>query len=381
MQFIWTKLDSSKVTLLVAMILYGIFMIARLANHNYDWSYFIAAGDYYVNEKEVPIPITVKQHSFGYDGQFYFRMALDPFPSKQKDFGIQIDSPPYRLQRWLYPITVHILSFSRAELIPMVMVLVNYAALCSIGWLAGGLARSFNKHAFYGLLIILAPGFLLSFSRNLTEPMEVCLLLAGLYQLKKNSMPKACLFFTLAVLAKETALMISIAGLTFSFYKWIRKRRPPFPFYVFGVPVIIYVTEQLVLYSQWKALPVISGPGLGLPFRYAPEIFQLLSSFDTKTQYIFLVELALFIPIAICFGFTVLASKAGPVEKLSFIFYGILLTMLNKAVWPADFAFFRASIDFYILGAILLTASSSRLRFPALVLAGINWALIFSTKI
>src|SRR5206468_13025460 len=124
--------------------------------------------------------LTVLSKSSGFDGQFYYRLALNPFTSQATEFGITIDVPPLRHQRILYPLLTWILSLGRPSLVPMVLVLINFIALCVMGWIGGAFSQSLKQHALWGVFLPLYPGFLLVLSRDLVEILEVSLLLGSL---------------------------------------------------------------------------------------------------------------------------------------------------------------------------------------------------------
>ena len=197
------RFDHPGLPLLITAILYSAFILLRLSYFSFDPSIFITAGDKYVNPDFLSHKIIVHEKSDGYDGQFYYRLALDPFPSKAEDFGVRIDTPPYRHQRILYPFLVWLASFGNAEWVPFLMIAVNFAALCSIGWLGGVYSQTVNRHAMWGLSFSLYPGFLLSLARDLTEIVGICLLLAGLLLIRKGRQLLAAVFLAMALLAKK----------------------------------------------------------------------------------------------------------------------------------------------------------------------------------
>ncbi len=68
---------------------------------------FIVAGSPTCDFSKIPIPV-LDYKTGGYDGQYYFRLALDPLASQQTAFGITLDHPAYRQQRILYPALAHL---------------------------------------------------------------------------------------------------------------------------------------------------------------------------------------------------------------------------------------------------------------------------------
>ena len=122
--------------------------------------------------------------SDGYDGQFYYRLSLDPFTTRNTDFGVTLDDPAYRQQRIFYPFLVWMFSGGGRFGVPLQMIVVNFVALIWIGWIGANFAQRVHRHAWWGLLFPLYPGFILSLSRNLTEILQTALLLSALYFLQ-----------------------------------------------------------------------------------------------------------------------------------------------------------------------------------------------------
>lgn len=213
---LFRRLDWPAVTLLITATAYLVFIGLRLALHGFDPSFFITAGDRFCNTDLVPDKMIILENSAGYDGQFYYRLALNPFTSKAFDFGIHLDKPAHRQQRILYPVIVWLGSFGHAEYIPFLMIAVNFGALCLIGWFGGAYAQVIKRHALWGLVFSLYPGFILSLTRDLTEILEIVMLMGGLLLIRKSRQVFAAIFLTLAVFAKETALLLTV-GIFFSY--------------------------------------------------------------------------------------------------------------------------------------------------------------------
>src|SRR5260370_37334244 len=62
-----------------------------------------------------------------YDGEFFYRLAVDPFVSR--DVGIRLDGPGYRQQRVLYPLLVTALSLGRDRWVPCLLISWNEVGL------------------------------------------------------------------------------------------------------------------------------------------------------------------------------------------------------------------------------------------------------------
>jgi hypothetical protein len=142
---------------LITALLYGIVIAGRLACHRGDATFFITAGSLYYNPALAPVKLPVRTR-YGYDGQFYYRLALDPFTTKSVDYGITIDNPPYRQQRILYPVLAHVLALGGIPWIPWTLIVVNYLGMCALAYNAARLAKCYTMPAIFGLAISILSG-------------------------------------------------------------------------------------------------------------------------------------------------------------------------------------------------------------------------------
>ena len=72
-----TQMDPAPFAALICL-LYFLAMLPQLIHHRFDTTVLIVAGEEFVDRNKVTPPVAV-QHKIGYDGQFYFRLAVDPF--------------------------------------------------------------------------------------------------------------------------------------------------------------------------------------------------------------------------------------------------------------------------------------------------------------
>jgi hypothetical protein len=261
------RTDSPWLVLGIVSIVYLLFIIARLSTHGYDPSYFVTAGDKFCDPHFVPKSLRVINKSSGYDGQFYYRLALNPFTSTPTEFGVTFDSPSFRQQRIVYPFLVWVLSMGRADRVPILLILVNYLALCLMGWIGGAYAQSMRQHALWGIVLPLYPGFLLTLSRDLTEIVETGFLLAGLLLIRRGKHLLATLLLTLAALTKETSLLVPAGAMLACLAgAWQGKAGKGLTWRLFLFPLITYGAWQVFLFYRWEQLH-LSGriQILGLP--------------------------------------------------------------------------------------------------------------------
>jgi hypothetical protein len=144
----------------------------------------------------------------GYDGQFYYFLAVDP--THGRDY---MDAPGIIYSRIGYPMTARVLSGGNASVIPYMMVLVNI--LAAIG---GTLAVAFflRRHRLPPALALvygLFPGLAMAVLRDLTEPLAFGLAAAGLVVFdarSKRRLLASAFLFGLALLTRETVAIFPV---------------------------------------------------------------------------------------------------------------------------------------------------------------------------
>src|SRR5689334_755789 len=92
--------------MLVIAVLSSVCALALLRHHGYDASRLVVAGDRFVDPTAAPAGLFVFPQSAGYDGQFVYRLSIDPFTTERVAHGIALDNPPYRQKRLLVPLLV-----------------------------------------------------------------------------------------------------------------------------------------------------------------------------------------------------------------------------------------------------------------------------------
>src|SRR6478735_8050720 len=98
---------------LLVLLAATLFAGARLASHDGDPSAFIVAGDRVTRPSEAP-DLTVRHDDLGYDGQYFHRLARNPFSRDAREFGTRLDRPAFRQQRIGYPLVVWLVTGGRA---------------------------------------------------------------------------------------------------------------------------------------------------------------------------------------------------------------------------------------------------------------------------
>ncbi len=374
--------DSPKALLLITAIFYLVFIFLTARGVKNDFSYFVTAGDKFCNRDSVPRSLTVLLNSSGYDGQFYYRLALDPFTSKVIDFGITLDRPAYRQQRILYPLIVWALSLGCIDCVPALMVVVNFIGLCVLGWLGGLFARHMRLHCLWGLAFPLYPGFLLTLSRDLAEILYACLLLATLLCVRHQKYLPAALLFIAAILTRETALLVAVGAISIWLNGiWNQKSSYELPrYFLLSAFLVYWIWQSILLYSWGYKVWDDAHRGavhrlLGWPFVGFFSILQ--EALHIRWERIMVVDMLLIVAFAAAVVWSMRSSMASGLEKTSWVLYAVLAFLLTKRVWVQDWSILRALAEFYVLGAIILLGSPSKMKVPVLGCWGTVWLFYF----
>lgn len=195
---------------LAAALLALTFVALRLAVAAHgDISRFVVAGAVFVDPGDRPAgdgPLHVFP-SAGYDGQFFWRLAVDPTSwDLAADHGVTFDSA-YRAPRIGYPVLAHLAAGGQADLVVWSLVGVNVAAVGVVAYAGARLATRAGRSAVWGLAIAAAPGLVLALGRDLAECVTVACLVGGIAALQVRRPLVATAAWTLAVLSREQALL------------------------------------------------------------------------------------------------------------------------------------------------------------------------------
>lgn len=368
-----TPLLPAFLTLLIALCIASVYA----QKFSFNLSAFVQAGTPLSNAAVLGPNFVVRPDSPGHDSQFYYRLSVQPWTTQRTAHGVTLDNPPYRHQRIFYSLVVWCLSFGRAAWVPTIMLSVNIVALTMIGALGGLWARRLNRHAFWGLLLPLHLGFAFSLCMDLTEILQMCLALAALLAWTQRRFWPAGLLLALSVLTKETSLLFAVAGVLV--YGWERFRRieagqrTTAPV-VFVLPLVAYVSWQIVLRQIWGQWPLLAGEhNLGLPFvGAARSIAQTLQSRDSSNAGLSLLTLIEVWVILMLTATAAMQLRTTPLQRpivVSWALYALLGACLSRVVLSVDANFQRGLSELIVLCFILILArSTARLRWSVLCL-------------
>jgi len=269
----WSTGDRIAAPALIALAFAVVVVTARLVllfhGHVGD---MILLGDVYGHVGQVPHDVHVWPYT-GYDGQFYYRLALDPFDLHRTAFGITLDSW-YRLVRIGYPTLAWLLSGGQHAAVPYALLAINVLALATLGLLGGMFARDAGRNALWGLLVVGFYGFMTSLARDLTEPLGAVCLMAGLLALRRHRPVLAALLLAFGSLTLEVVIVVPLALATVRLVEIARRSaRPGAEDLAWIVPGAVFLAWEVVVKAATGTLPILTdlshnaGPPLVAAFR------------------------------------------------------------------------------------------------------------------
>ena len=200
--------SSAQAVSLVALLVYGLWIVA------FFWSGhqardFADIGYKFVGEshasaviKDDPRYHHTEPTGIGFDGQFYYYLAVDPANARY-----YMDWPAYRYGRILYPMTARLLALGRADSVPYTLILINWLALGGGTLVVAAWLKRKRLSPWLALIYGLYGGLFLGLRLDLIEPMACALVALAIYLFDFGGRLRilwAGLAFALAVLTRET---------------------------------------------------------------------------------------------------------------------------------------------------------------------------------
>jgi hypothetical protein len=175
------------------------------AHYQGDWTALFCTGALR------PVPPALEQSTYrfenatGYDGQFYRYISHDPF--FQRGYTSYIDHPRLRYRRILVPWLAFVLGFGQKEWIDAAFFAVLAGSVALGGFWLALFAERNGRSPWWGVSFAGLSGVLISGNR-MTIDVALLALCAGYALVAKRSDWKTYLALSLAVLARETGLLL-----------------------------------------------------------------------------------------------------------------------------------------------------------------------------
>jgi hypothetical protein len=368
----------------VAGALAVLFVAARDLTHGAHLGAFALGSSVFVHPG-ASTDLPVHTGTNGYDGQFYYRLALDPLTHQATAFHITLDNPPYRQQRIGLPATAWFVREVFRAPTSLALVLVNVLALVVIGWAGAAWARQYGRSTWWGLALAASPALVMALARDLTEPLATAALVIGLLSWTRRRWWLASIAFTVAVLCRETVLIVLLGMGVWCLVRLLRggglihRRTGTAQVVALFVPAAVEVSWQLHVREVWGGkLPTLSGNnqvGFSL-LRPLRSFFYDTSGIGLSHQgildAIWLLERFFLVAFLVVVVSGLVRSAAPPELRLGWIFAALLALTV---AWNQDVEFVRAANEAIIVGQLLLLARGDRVARAA-VTGVLGWSAL-----
>ena len=257
--------------LIVAAVL-GLIVWSQLAVRGGNLTVFVVFGRMFASALHPPAA-TLLNTATGYDGQFFYVQALDPLLLHDATVhALSIAGAAFRLQRMAYPALAYLLAGGQASAVPFGMLAVNVWSLLGLTAAVATYAAHRGRSSLWALALALMPGMLLPVFRDLSDPLAVAALVAGVIWWRDGRRWPAAIALTVAVLTREV-MIIALVGVTAeaAVRAWHARRESHG---ARGVarrawPVIVLPATAFIAWQAYVAIRIGGLPGhanLGLPF-------------------------------------------------------------------------------------------------------------------
>src|SRR5947209_6601844 len=369
-----TWIDSPVMPAILIAICYITFFVLLLRARGGDVSLFVIAGGQNVDASKAPAGLTVIPNIGGYDGIWFYRLAINPFTRVQAAHGIRLDNPPYRQQRIGYPFVVWLLSLGRSSWIPALLVAVNVLAAAVMAAFAGAFAKRFRLHALWGILVPLYPGFVLTFSRDLAEIVAASFVMGAIWAVASRRNTAAALLLTCAVLTRETTLLLAFALAAAWLIERLLRRERRIGAMTFSIPIAVYAFWQTYLAIQWGVSPLRAGaPSRELPFVEFARFLAMASFRRNHLDRLYFLESLFLAGIVITIVMVWRRSRAPLEWRLAWLGYLAIFSILPHTIWIEDYGFLRIFADLFVISAALIIPSFTAARWFTLLISASLW--------
>ena len=378
-----TRTDRPIISGLIALVAALAFVLARWQTWaKGDITRFILVGRHFATLSQLPRGVAVAP-TYGYDGQFFYRLALNPVNFSHIAYGIRVDQP-YRYMRIGYPWLTWLVSFGQHVLVPVMLVVINIVAIGAIGYLGGMFARQGGRHALAGLVLPAYFGLLTSLSRDTAEPLAAACLLGGLLAIRARRPVLAGLLLAYGALTRESVMVAVAAVAIVDFIGVVRRRRPVRPGrddLAWALPAAAFVAWQVVVKVAVGRFPLLvdangnTGSPFITPLKAVEHNLTHINLHHFEQYDLWFLELAILILLAVAALLSLRSTNAPVHERLALILYMIEICVVSPSTWYSLDADLRSFIEVYLLAAIILLGTP-RHRLRAWLLPALEVLLI-----
>ena len=326
----------------------------------------------------------------GYDGQFMYLMAFDPFlrrfADRPQEYRSFLDNPPYRYGRIGFSLLTDLVSAGQPERFPATMVWLIVVAHFGLAALLATLAVRHGMSPFAGLWYLAIPGFTSSLMSALPEALAATGIVAGwlCWETRRPMLPAratlAALSFAAALLIRETGVILVIAlVLTADSARPGSPARGPILDALDALPAVslvpvcawrLFVALRLFPDFGWAA--VVPNPGdLGVPFAGLGQLWQAGIG---RTQPLPEIAGALVFPLLLTAALVLAVSlffvRRGPLELAATVYAVVAVSLNYNQIWSHLPSGERGTFELFVCLLLLFLESGERPAWVRRALTG-----------
>lgn len=219
----------------------------------------------------------------GYDGQFVYLMAFDPFLLRYADrpqlYREMIDAPPYRYGRIGFSVLTKAVSLNQPQYFPQVMVWLILASHLLAMLCLGAIIAHYKQHPAWALAYVAVPGYWASLWAALPESIAGLCLLTAVLCVIKSRVGLAALALAASLLFRETGAILVVA---FALWYLLARREPRHAIVIAAslVPLALWrIYVGVRLYSDFgREGFFFNAQNVGAPFKGLLDLLNVIST-------------------------------------------------------------------------------------------------------
>jgi len=303
---------------------YALFVWARIDNDGVKW--FVHLGSRFETAAHTSAKIGPQlgaQSRVGYDGQYYFAVAVDPAHAHDYMDG----KAGYVYGRPLLPLLAGVTGGGSVRAVPYTLLAIDLAAVLTATLAIGLWLRARAVSPWWSALFGLYPGLVSTVFRDLTEPLAFAFVACAMLALQRRRTWLSAALFALALLTRETTFPFALAAVALVALEVRTWRRPLAYFVAAFAPLLIWkgIVGLWIGGKSQQGISVIPFAGL---LHYRP--------FDKQH---WLIVAVVVVPSLLAAVGALLVARRAPVEAglvvATALIYVVLLRKNDDVDWLA----------------------------------------------
>jgi hypothetical protein len=297
------------------------------------------------------------QSRVGYDGQYYFAVAVDPAHARDYMDG----KAGYVYGRPILPLLAGVTGGGSVRAVPYTLLAIDLAAVLTATLALGLWLRARGSSPWWSAVFGLYPGLFSTVFRDLTEPLAFAFVACAMLALQRQRTWLSAALFALALLTRETTFPFALAAVATTALD-VRAWRRPLAYFVAAFGPLVVWKGIVALWIGGKSQQGISAvPFAGL-LHYRP--------FDKQH---WLIVVVVVVPALLAAVGALLVGRRAPVEASLIVGTALLYVVLLRKNDDVDWL--AAGRDAGPIVLATLYGLGLRLRRPLFVAALAAWSM------